>query len=171
MCITTWMSRRVVWHDARLFQDSLKNRSWFIEQSPEIHWTIVRNSLNYHSSSWMVFSARYGRPLACSRVQFPEYGRKFPNAMRNGRKWGQSGWNGFVRGWSFRNMAGDFRTRRAMAGNGANPGGKGLFAGAVSRIRPEISELDAQWPEMGPGRVEFPEYGRKFPRPRRDERG
>ena len=32
-----------------------------------------------------------------------------------------------------------------MAGNGANPGGKGLFAGAVSRIRPEISELDAQY--------------------------
>ena len=65
----------------------------------------------------MVFSARYGRPLACSRVQFPEYGRKFPNAMRNGRKWGQSGWNGFVRGWSFRNTAVNFHDRGETSGD------------------------------------------------------
>ena len=82
-----------------------------------------------------------------------------------------------VRGCSFQNTAGNFQTRCAMAVNGVNPGGMGLFAGGVSGIRPEISELDAQWPATEPirveracSRVQFPEYGRKFPNSMRNGR-
>ena len=82
-----------------------------------------------------------------------------------------------VRGCSFQNTAGNFQTRCAMAVNGVNSGGMGLFAGGVSGIWPEISELDAQWPATEPIRVgraclrvQFPEYGRKFPNSMRNGR-